>query len=423
MLLATLITSAYPDAIIEDIDPYSQTMRGAGFLFGTHGDVIILSGLGTQVEALDALKRLRDRQHCSPIVLLVSNELITLRAELIAAGAFAVLRKNSLSSTRLFDAIDRALGHTQSPDHFCAHYPAVQQDAEPYYGEFVFSHEGERCVVEIDGYRLVKCISSGPLAQVFLADQVNTGLAVVIKILTASPVHNMNAMGAVRARRSLFDRHTSPSIVRTIDSGIGGTFFFEVMEYLSHGDLRQRMQTPLATDQVVAIMVDLLNALTSLHASGLAHADLKPESIFFHADGHLVLIDFDIATTFGQVVTATAPRIKISSELSILGTPIYTSPEQGAGLPIAASADIYSAGIIFFELLTSVVPFAGDTPAQVIFRHMHDEVPLLPLRVRHLQSVIDKMLAKTPTDRFQTAAAVSDALRTTLLDLSTGQAT
>lgn len=422
MLLTTLITSAYPNAIIEDIDPYSQTMRGAGFLFGTHGDVIILSGLGTQIEALDALKRLRDREHCSPIVLLVSNDLIALRAELIAAGAFDVLRKNALSSARLFDAIDRALAQSQSPADLTTHHPAVQQDAEPYYGEFVFSHDGERCAVEIDGYRFVQCISSGPLAQVFLADQVNTGLAVVIKILTASPVHNMNAMGAVRARRSLFDRHACPSIVRTIDSGIGGTFFFEVMEYLSHGDLRQRMQTLLATDQVMAIMVDLLNALTSLHASGLAHADLKPESIFFHADGHLVLIDFDIATTFGQPVTATVPRIKISNELSILGTPIYASPEQGAGRPIAASADIYSAGIIFFELLTSVVPFVGDTPAQVIFRHMHDEVPRLPLRVRHLQPVIDKMLAKTPADRFQTAAAVSEALRATLLESSTSQA-
>ena len=126
VLLTTLITSAYPNAIIEDIDPYSQTMRGAGFLFGTHGDVIILSGLGTQIEALDALKRLRDREHCSPIVLLVSNDLIALRAELIAAGAFDVLRKNALSSARLFDAIDRALAQSQSPADLTTHHPAVQ---------------------------------------------------------------------------------------------------------------------------------------------------------------------------------------------------------------------------------------------------------------------------------------------------------
>ena len=122
-------------------------------------------------------------------------------------------------------------------------------------------------------------------------------------------------------------------------------------------------------------------------------------------------------------MTATVPRIKIGNELSILGTPIYSSPEQGAGQPIAATTDIYSAGIIFFELLTRAVPFAGDTPAQVIFRHMHDEVPLLPLRVRHLQPVIDQMLAKAPADRFQTAAAVNEALSATLLNSSTDQPT
>ncbi len=419
MLLATLISSVYAESIIEDIDPYSQTMRSAGFLFGTHGDVIILGGLGTTTEAMDALKRLGEREHCSPIILLVSGELMALRAELIAAGAFAVLRKSALSSARLFDAIDRALTRTQTPADPVARTPAVQQDADSYYGEFVFSHEGGQCSVEIDGYRMVKCLSSGPLAQVFLADQVKTGLAVVIKILTASPVHNMVAMNAVRARRTLFANQSDPSIVRTIDSGIGGAFFFEVMEYLSHGDLRQRMKTPLPTDQVVVIMVDLLKALESLHTGELAHADLKPESIFFHADGRLVLIDFDIATPFGQLVTATVPRIKIGNELSILGTPIYSSPEQGAGMPIAATTDIYSAGIIFFELLTRVVPFPGDTPAQIIFRHMHDEIPLLPLRVRHLQPVIDQMLAKAPIDRFQTAAAVIEALRATLLNSST----
>ncbi len=165
VLLATLITSAYPNAIIEDIDPYSQTMRGTGFLFGAHGDVIILGGLGTQDEALDALKRLRDREHCSPIVLLVADDLMTIRSELMVAGAFAVLRKNALSSARLFDVVDRALAQSQAG--IVAHKPAVQQDAEPYYGEFVFSHNGEQCAVEIDGYRFVQCISSGPLAQVF----------------------------------------------------------------------------------------------------------------------------------------------------------------------------------------------------------------------------------------------------------------
>ena len=141
MLLATLVKSGYPNAVIKDIDPYAQTMRGAAFNVDTDGDVIILGGLGTLTEATDALARLRTRTDCAPIIVLCESELSRQPKPLLAAGAFAVLRKDALSAARLHEAIDHALSACTAPD------PATHA-----YGEFTFVQNGGTAVVEIDGF-------------------------------------------------------------------------------------------------------------------------------------------------------------------------------------------------------------------------------------------------------------------------------
>ncbi len=396
MLLATLVKSGYPNAVIKDIDPYAQTMRGAAFNVDTDGDVIILGGLGTLTEATDALTRLRTRTDCAPIIVLCESELSRQPKPLLAAGAFAVLRKDALSAARLHVAIDHALSACTAPD------PATHA-----YGEFTFVQNGGTAVVEIDGFKCESGFSSGEHAQVFFAEQIATGKRVIIKILTAFQIHNLAAMRAVCARRRWLDHAHTPHMVSRLDTGIAGAFSYVVLEFLACGDLRQRMKTQLESSAILAVMAGLLDALANLHAGGLAHADLKPECIFFRETGTVVLIDFDIATPFGQAVVAVGGTGKPTA----LGTPNYSSPEQGAGLPVDATTDIYAAGIIFFEMLTGAVPFTGDSPAQIVFHHMHDEIPLLPLPLRHLQPLIDNMLAKNPAERYPSALAARRALQ------------
>ncbi len=414
LLLATHIKTRYPDAAIEEIDPFSQTMRGAGFLFGTRGDVIILGGLGTRKEALDAIARLTGREQCPPIIVLAAKELTQQSDELIAAGAFEVMRKDALSSARLHRSIARAAATARDAGAPTLSTIAAGEPPTGYsytaanFGEFAFVTEGNRTVVEIDGYRCLSTLASGTLAEVFFAEQIDGGDKVVIKLLTASPLNNMDAVGAICARQQLLGGHRSPHVVNTIDTGVTSGFSYVVMEYLAQGDLRRRMKKTVDTASSLAITAGLLDALHAVHALGLVHADIKPESVFFRHDGSVVLIDFDIATPNGHAVTGS----KAGKGGKVLGTPAYVSPEQGAGLPIAATADIYSAGIVLMELLTGDVPFSGDKPAQVIFRHIHDEIPLLPLRIRHLQPLVDQMLAKKPSDRLQSAAAAKRLLLT-----------
>ena len=102
--------------------------------------------------------------------------------------------------------------------------------------------------------------------------------------------------------------------------------------------------------------------------------------------------------------------VRCSETGDVLGTPTYMSPEHGAGQPVDAGSDLYAVGVILHELLTGAPPFLGDTAAQIIFRHLHDEVPLLPMRLRQFQPIIDKLLAKSPTERFATPNDVMRAL-------------
>jgi hypothetical protein len=397
LLLAAFIKTRIKEAVIEEIDPFSQTMRGAGITVSGEGSVIVLGGLGTPLEVFNSLKRMHSRVLCPPIIILVSPDLLADEAAFIKAGAFAVLRKDTLSFSRL----ESTLRHALAASHH--HVAEAEKIIPPLYGKFSFVYDGERQVLEIDGYRYLSHLASGKLAQVFLAKDTHTSTHAVIKVQTNAPIQNLPALQAICKRGLAINAHHNPHFVGVFDSGIAGAFPYVVLEFLAEGDLRCRMKMPMTIVDKIQHMVALLDALTSLHSTGYAHADLKPESIFFRANNKMVLIDFNISTVFGQSVNASATG-------DVLGTPAYMSPEQGAGLAVNATTDIYAAGIVFVELLTGKVPFASDTPAQTIFRHLHDEIPLLPLPLRYLQPVIDDMLAKNPEERFADAAMAKAAL-------------
>ncbi|MEO8100928.1 MAG: protein kinase [Betaproteobacteria bacterium] len=395
-LLTTLLHVALPSARIEEIDPYSETMRGSGVSFGTICDVIVLAGIGTQAEALSALQRLRARESCPPIILLTSHDLESLAPSLCAAGAAAVLLKDALSGNALVAAILNLTEHSTAGGTA----PVTPRQ----YGQFDFSVDGERVVLAVDGFRPLATLSANPMAQVMAAEAIGDHARVVIKIPLSTPYHDATVVQRFCERYQYFSSLSGRSVVRYLDAGIAGSWPYVVLEYLSAGDLRRRMAHGLATGAAVRILWQIATALVDVHAGGFAHMDLKPENIFFRDDESLVLIDFNISTRIGGVT-----RSKSTGD--VMGSPFYMSPEQGRGLPIDARSDLYSAGIILYEMLTGERPFSGENSAQVIFKHLHEEVPLLPRRIRHIQPIVDRLLAKNPDERFANANALLEALR------------
>ncbi len=391
-LLSTLIQAVLPSAKIEEIDPYSRTMHDSGILFGVGSDVIVLGGIGTEAEAVSALQRLREHENCPPIILLTSHELASQAARLRAFGAAAVLLKDALSQSSLVDAIKQVTGRM----------PAREM-APPQYGQFAFVVDGERVVLAIDGFRLMATMSSNSMAQVMFAEDIADNTRVVIKLALSTPYHDPAVVDRFCNRYRYFMSLNGRSVVRYLDAGIAGAFPYVVLEYLSAGDLRRRMANGVVTEVALKILQQIAMALVDVHAGGFAHMDLKPENIFFRSDGSLVLIDFNISTRMGGVT-----RNRISGD--VLGSPFYMSPEQGQGTPIDGRSDLYSAGVILYEMLTGTRPFSGENSAQVIFKHLHEEIPLLPKRIRHLQAIVDRLLAKNPDERFASAAELADVL-------------
>ena len=153
----------------------------------------------------------------------------------------------------------------------------------------------------------------------------------------------------------------------------------------------------------IHIVRQLLSALETSHKHGVLHRDLKPGNIMLRKDGSVALIDFGLAKT-----------AKLESEITvkgeIFGTPYYMSPEQGHGNPVDERSDIYSLGVIFYEMLTGEKPYQADTAMGIIYKHARSPIPLLPARLAEYQALLNMMLAKAPDDRLQSAAEADEWL-------------
>ena len=403
-VLSAFLLAQWPTASIEEVDPFAQTLQGVGHTFGTRSDVILLGGIGTFEEARASLKRLTAREGCPPVILMVAPELEAQAAVLVAMGAAAILFKDGFSKHSLAETISRLLGEragVSAADWVGIAATHSHTDAERF-GQFQFIANGQLNTLAIEHFRFIATLASSNLAQVFSAERVEDRKRVIVKIALSMPIHSAEARLFCERYRfiaSLNGRH----VVRYVDAGVAGAWPYLVLEYLSEGDLRQRMAAGITPRGAVQVMFELASALTELHTGRFAHMDVKPENIFFRGD-ELVLIDFNISTRFGNVA-----RNRVTGD--VLGSPFYMSPEQGQGLSVDGRSDLYSAGVIFYEMLTGSQPYIGESATQVIFKHIHGEIPLLPRRVRVLQPVLDGLMAKDRDERIRSAAELADILR------------
>jgi Protein kinase domain len=424
LLLSAFIRSRHPQAMIEEIDPFAQTALRVGRAFAATAVIstqtdnrqvpraIVLGGIGSIRDAQDMLTRLfsqSSQQDCPPVVLLASPDLQSSRDFLKGAGAFEVLRNDALSFNHFYEVLTAALNRSTLPavgDHV-GKKTHMRTTTYGQYGQFSFVSSGARHALAIEGYRNLGALSTGKLAEVFFAEHIESGKRAVVKIQTAAPLHEVQRLLHLCKRAILISQYRSPHLVQAIDSGIADNYAYVVLEYLAAGDLRRALQSTRDIASRVQLAMHTLMALDALHSTGYVHCDLKPESIFFRADGSVVLIDFNISTPAGEAVVT-------SQTGDVMGTPTYMSPEQGAGMPVTAASDLYALGIVLFEMLSGTPPFSADTPAQTLYRHIHDEVPLLPKSTRHFQEVVDHLLEKNAAMRPDSAKAAHALLQKAL---------
>ncbi|MFC6635545.1 bifunctional serine/threonine-protein kinase/formylglycine-generating enzyme family protein [Microbulbifer taiwanensis] len=258
--------------------------------------------------------------------------------------------------------------------------------------------------LEIPGYRILKKINQGGMSTVYLAIQRSVGRQVALKVM--SPVLNADPIFSERFQReaNIVGQLSHPNIVGIHDIGRYRSLNYIAMDYMPGGSVSDRMAKGIM-DPLDALNVarQIALALDHAHSKGYVHRDLKPENILFREDGSAVLTDFGVAR-------AVARTTRMTNTGMVVGTPHYMSPEQARGAAIDGRADLYSLGVVFYEMVTSAVPYQADEAVAIAIKHLTDPIPRLPARHSLYQNLIDRFLAKDPEHRFQRGLDVVDAI-------------
>jgi len=384
-LLAHFIRQQWPDAEVEQFDPLVRDMPGNEFPLGGY-DVLILDYMLGRGDGLEWLQAFKLRKDCPPILFLTGagNEVIAVRA--MKAGADDYQRKQELTRERLVTSI-RDLTHE-----------AEERTLSPELAARVEGHlVGAR--VRIPGIRVLRLIGEGGMSRVYLASRDKDDEPLVVKILRSQVTDDKLALERFMEEYTLVERIRSPHVAKIHGHGVSEGHAYLVMEFFDGGDLNKRLSGKSAEPaEAMRIFRELMFALGDIHEFGVLHRDLKPQNLMFRADGSLAIVDFGIAKHIDSVDR--------TGRGEVLGTPRYMSPEQVRGMALDLRTDIYSAGVLLYQMLTGKHMFDAATAIEVALQHLNTPPPALPEALSAYQRLIDKLVEKDRDARFRNADEV-----------------
>ena len=392
-LAAHFVKVEWSDAEITQYDPVAHGRPDETFHWQQF-DVVLLDFMLGLEDGLDWLRAFRKIANMPPIIFMTGSGSEDVATKAIKLGAADYLRKHDLSRRRLVEAIREAL------DSSTPTLPEVTQLNTSISNAGAFAVRpaagtGEESI-QINGYRLIRKLGEGGMAVVFLTEHVKTGEERVLKILDTRTSTDPEFLDRFIYEYGVISNINSPYVICIWDQGFTSDHAYISMEYLPGGDLKERIRAGLDTASALRIFRELLAALQSVHDAGIVHRDVKPQNIMFRADGSVALVDFGVAKD-------TSAEHNLTRAGFVIGTPNYISPEQAEGRAVDGRADLYAAGAILFEMFTGKPPYRADSMAQLLYAHCHAPIPRLPFKLAEYQILIDRLLAKDPADRYQSA--------------------
>jgi DNA-binding response OmpR family regulator len=384
-LLEHQIKEQWRNAKVEQFDPLERDMPDAAFPLGNY-DVLILDYMLGRGDGLQWLQQFKRRADCPPVLFLTGagNEIIAVRA--MKAGADDYQRKQELTREKLVGAI-RGLVRDE---HDKTLPPEV---AARMAGESL----GAR--MQIPGIKVLRLIGEGGMSRVYLASRDADDEPLVVKILRSEILEDKKALERFMEEYAMVERIQSRHVAKIYNHGMSEGHAYLVMEFFEGGDLNKRLAgKALRSDEALKLFRELMFALGDIHEKGILHRDLKPQNLMFRTDGSLAIVDFGIAKHIDSVDR--------TAHGEIIGTPRYMSPEQVQGRALDLRTDIYSAGVLLFQMLTGKHMFDGETAIEVAMHHINTAAPALPEHLAHYQRLMDKLVEKDRDARFRNADEV-----------------
>jgi len=253
--------------------------------------------------------------------------------------------------------------------------------------------------VRIPGIKVLHLIGEGGTARVYLASREDDDEPLVVKILRHEIVTNKKALERFMEEYDMVERIQSRHVARIVGHGNYDNYAYLVMEFFEGGDLNKRLAgQAVAPAEALRFFRELMFALGDIHEKGILHRDLKPQNLMFRRDGSLAIVDFGIAKNI-----AAADRTGAGE---VLGTPRYMSPEQVQGRALDLRTDIYSAGVLLYQMLTGRHMFDGETAMEVAMHHLNTMPPPLPDNLAAYGPLMEKLVEKDRDARFRNADEV-----------------
>ena len=386
-LLMHHVTTHWHDATILAYDPIAAGQLPDEFS-GAGSDLVLLGDELGEHDGLTTLKRFCRSDRFPPVAYFGAADE---RAASKAAGAAAFFPRDEIRHSALIVRLSDMLKKKRQ---------GLYSTGSLFVGD---AATGIRPMIR--GYRFIRKLAATGHSAVYLCERESSSDEVVLKVLMQIPdsTDSVGAFDRFLQEYELIADIDHPNVVRIFDLGVADDHAHIAMEYLDGGDLKRRIAAGIDEAHAMRYLAQIAGAIGAIHEVGILHRDLKPANIMLRNDDSVGLIDFGLAKRMRLDMALTG-----SGE--IFGTPYYMSPEQGHGDPIDERSDIYSLGVILYEMLTGEKPFQADTAMGIIFKHAKAPVPTLPPRLSSVQPLIDRMMAKKPGDRPQSAAALIEEL-------------
>jgi serine/threonine-protein kinase PpkA len=304
-----------------------------------------------------------------------------------------VARKGSTTPASHYEQLRESLHRNQQLARAAAHAAASANPGQA---------QGSAHLL-IENYRLLRKIGEGGLATVYLAQPMAGGPPQVLKILRLDLAGGDMDLQRFIQEYALLAQTDHPNVAHIFRQDFSSGNAYIAMEYFPLGDLRSRMKQALDPGVAVYFLRQIAAGLEAIHQVGIVHRDLKPDNVMMRQDGMIAIADFGVAKQVSMQITDTGAG-------DIVGTPYYLSPEQALGKPVDARCDIYSLGVLAYEMFTGMKPYDAPTARELLALHVNAKVPQLPPQHQRFQPLLDKMMAKDPAKRYASATDLLDDL-------------